>query len=288
MIRASELVAGVQKSLDEKWGYIWGTSGVMWTEARQKQLEKTTDEDRANSRRYGKKWIGHMVADCSGLIRYWFEKYGSSISHSSHTQYTTYSVRKGTLKNGRRTDGFGLRPGTAVFVYSSSRKRYTHVGIYVGNGIVIEAMGAQHGVTTSAVSASKWTHWGELKDMEYDLPADDGGDTPAPEPSRPTLKRGSKGEAVKELQTLLVNAGYDIGSYGIDGDFGRATESAVKAFQRASGLADDGIVGPATWKALDGQKPAEKRYAVNVPHITQEQAEMLCKTYPGATMTAEV
>ncbi len=63
-----------------------------------------------------------------------------------------------------------------------------------------------------------------------------------------TLKRGSKGAAVKGLQNALKARGNDFGP--VDGDFGPGTENAVKQFQRDSGLAADGIVGPNTWGAL--------------------------------------
>jgi peptidoglycan hydrolase-like protein with peptidoglycan-binding domain len=65
----------------------------------------------------------------------------------------------------------------------------------------------------------------------------------------PTVKQGSKGEAVKGLQNALsARSSQDPGP--IDGIFGPATENAVKEFQRGSGLADDGIAGPRTWEAL--------------------------------------
>lgn len=66
------------------------------------------------------------------------------------------------------------------------------------------------------------------------------------------LKVGARGPEVKELQRLLINTGYSVGSYGADGVFGEGTESAVKKFQAANGLSKDGIVGPATWGALYG------------------------------------
>ena len=65
----------------------------------------------------------------------------------------------------------------------------------------------------------------------------------------PTLRRGSRGEAVKGLQNALEARGYDAGQ--IDGVFGHATENAVRQLQRAAGLADDGIAGPNTWGALN-------------------------------------
>lgn len=60
---------------------------------------------------------------------------------------------------------------------------------------------------------------------------------------RPVLRRGSKGEEVRRLQLLLTGL-------KADGDFGPKTETAVKDFQRRSGIEADGIVGPYTWDAL--------------------------------------
>lgn len=57
-----------------------------------------------------------------------------------------------------------------------------------------------------------------------------------------TLRKGSKGEDVKKLQTLL--------KLSVDGDFGPKTEEAVKKFQKEHKLTSDGIVGPKTWEAL--------------------------------------
>ena len=77
----------------------------------------------------------------------------------------------------------------------------------------------------------------------------------------PLLKRGSKGPAVENLQRLLIGHGHNLGSFGpngdgVDGDFGTATEDALKEFQRshvdAEGkqLEDDGECGGKTWAPL--------------------------------------
>lgn len=69
--------------------------------------------------------------------------------------------------------------------------------------------------------------------------------------AEPQISRGSKGAAVKEAQCLLRHWGESLGSSGIDGDFGPATEAAVRSFQsKYCGLSVDGIVGPKTWHAL--------------------------------------
>ena len=72
------------------------------------------------------------------------------------------------------------------------------------------------------------------------------------EPTLPVLKKGSKGASVKALQILLIGNGISCGSYGADGDFGSATDEAVRAYQKANGLAVDGIVGVNTWSKLLG------------------------------------
>ncbi len=64
-----------------------------------------------------------------------------------------------------------------------------------------------------------------------------------------TLRQGSRGQAVTELQQDLNALGYSAGK--ADGIYGDNTTSAVKAFQRDNGLSTDGIAGPATLSAID-------------------------------------
>ena len=64
-----------------------------------------------------------------------------------------------------------------------------------------------------------------------------------------TLKIGSRGDEVLNLQNMLNQQGYNLTA---DGIFGTATQAAVKQYQQARGLAVDGIVGTNTWGALTG------------------------------------
>ena len=66
--------------------------------------------------------------------------------------------------------------------------------------------------------------------------------------AQPTVYSGSRGESVKTLQERLNAKGYNAGS--VDGIFGKNTREAVIAFQKANGLAADGIVGKLTWAKL--------------------------------------
>lgn len=65
------------------------------------------------------------------------------------------------------------------------------------------------------------------------------------------LRKGSKGAEVKDLQNKLISLGYDLGKYGADGDFGSATEKAVKKFQKDHSIGQDGQAGPLTFTALE-------------------------------------
>ena len=246
MITTQALTDKFRQALSEHWGYIWGTAGEQWTEAKQKKLEKTTDADRAQGRKYGSKWIGHKVADCSGLFSWAFRQLGGYMYHGSGTMYRKYCVSKGELQKGKRTDCATLKPGTAVFVWNG--RKYSHVGLYVGDGTVIEAMSTLNGVTTTKVTATKWTHWGELAGVDYT----NTGNEQLKE--QMMLRKGSKGEAVRKMQTVLLQLGYDLGPCGVDGDFGKCTEAAVRSFQRDRGLVVDGICGPKTWGELEKKR----------------------------------
>ena len=100
--------------------------------------------------------------------------------------------------------------------------------------------------------------------------------------AKPTLRHGSSGAFVEELQIDLLMLGYDIGTAYADGKFGKGTETAVMAFQQAHGLNPDGVAGKATWTAIYDSLPAEEiiedssvLYTVTIEHLTAYQAEAL-------------
>jgi len=69
---------------------------------------------------------------------------------------------------------------------------------------------------------------------------------------KPVLRKGDKGNAVKEMQRALMTwNGFALPKWGMDGDFGNETRDWVKKFQREKKITVDGIVGPQTWGKLD-------------------------------------
>lgn len=87
--------------------------------------------------------------------------------------------------------------------------------------------------------------------------------------SRPTLQRPSKHEAVKELQDLLNRVGALL---DVDGDFGSATERAVKEAQQLSGLPVTGVADQATWDWLEAQPvPSPDLSTTDVTFVVREE-----------------
>ena len=87
------------------------------------------------------------------------------------------------------------------------------------------------------------------------------------DPKSKTIRNGSTGEKVTELQRHLTQLGFGglLGPPGIDGKFGPRTETAVKAFQRNNALQVDGIVGPITWGAICKQVTTSPSQTSSLP-----------------------
>lgn len=310
-IKASDIVEKFRYALEVKGGYIWGKSGQTWTRKLQDQLvarlvslfgDKWKNSNAAKNDNYyqgglhGDKWIGHRVWDCSGLWRWAMKEMGKDIAHGSNSIFDRYCKAKGTLAGGKRTDGKPLLPGSPVFTSNPDTGKKPHIGCYEGDGNVIEAASTIKGVVRSRITdknssgKDKWTHWGEMSGVDYE----EGGEPMAPEipeepedPGRETLRKGDNGDAVRELQQLLIDRGYDLGKYGADGKYGAQTEKAVKQFQKDWGLKEDGICGEKTWAMLLSTPEKEKRYTVTISGLGASEKDKLLKDYPEATAIEE-
>ena len=87
------------------------------------------------------------------------------------------------------------------------------------------------------------------------------------------LKNGMEGDDVKELQRMLIQLGYDLGKWGADGDFGDATEMAVRKFQKERDCDVDGQVGPETLGALNAVFNAQGDPGEVIPGATKVRIE---------------
>ena len=277
-----------------KGGYIFGKTGQTWTQARQTALEKAYNANPEKNKNYklsaqlGAKWIGHRVWDCAGLCNWASKENGISIHLGSNLIWRNDLAKKGAL-----TADMELPVGALVFT-GKTENDHPHIGVYTGNGKVTEASGVKAGVVQSNLHGEKWTWWGLEKGVTYDFipgvvnkPAEEQKPAEGSTAKLPTIQAGNKGTYVKKAQQLLKDRGYDLGICGVDGDFGPATEKAVRQFQKDWGLKEDGIIGPATWEKLESTPVKEKTYTVTIKGLSKDKATKLQKEYPGSIMKEE-
>ena len=207
-----------------------------------------------------------LIDDCQGFVKQTAGRAGITFTGGGATSMWNGSTnweKKGT----RDTLPEQL---CCIFWQASDKKTMSHIGWYIGGGWMIHCSGT---VKKEKLSA-KVTHWAIPKGLNGNVPTTD----------KPTLRRGSSGEYVTLLQTMLIQRGYDLQPYGADGKYGTKTENAVKAFQRDNGLTADGICGKNTWSALDSGKTT--LYTVTIQHVSKSVAENIVGQY-GGVMKAE-
>lgn len=278
------------------WAYVFGARGQYCTPAnRRARYSDAHPTIKTKCKNFdgtascsGCKWFpgGERTRcfDCRGFT-YWVLKvvFGWELMGAGATsQWNTESnwKAKGTIDT--------MPADTLVCLFYPEKdnpKKMAHTGFGFNNETVECSAGVQHFTTRN----KKWTHWALPVCVDGVIPPSPTPPEPTPEPTpatKPTLRRGSKGEYVTIAQTELIQKGYDCGTFGVDGQFGAATEKAVRAFQRDHALTVDGVIGQKTWAALDAAEPSYK-YTVTIPHLSKSQADALCSQYPGSTMTVE-
>ena len=174
MIPCIDIINMFQKMLVDKWGYIPATAGIMWTQA----MQNTTTNTMAQ--KYGAKWIGHMVADCSGAFVYVYKKFNLSIYHGSNRIARKYIVELLPIDN--RKPGMAAfkfyKPGESGYnlpmeykpggnQYNGDLNDYYHIGLVDDDtNYILNSATTQNGFIRSKVS-NGWNACGYLKAVEY-------------------------------------------------------------------------------------------------------------------------
>lgn len=219
---------------------------------------------------------GVRIFDCRGFTYWLLKQVDIKISTvGATTQYAEAAAwdMRGEIKE--------MPAGAVCCVFKDKNGTKTHTGMHIGGGQIIHCSGT---VKRGKTSDSGWTHFGIPKGL---YTAEELEKLQGTIPIHPTLRRGDIGEAVRQMQVLLIAAGYPVGTAGADGIFGSGTESGLLAFQADSGLIVDGICGPKTWAALDAAPRPKETYTVHIPGLDQETAESFAAAYEGAYITKE-
>lgn len=240
------------------WQYVYASQGQdctpQWRRSRipycpsQKYIDMINDNCPVLSGKQpvcdGCSYVDTDVFDCAGFVLNEMQLAGVPLyGQGATTQWNTASnwAAKGEIST--------MPKNLVCAIYKRKDDKMSHAGLSMGDG----NGGAIHCSTfvkrgNVFTDNPKWTHWGIPRGLYSTEELRKAGINVQDDSNIPTLRRGSQGDEVADLQTIL-NARYGA-DLEVDGNFGKATEAAVKAFQKSHGLTADGIVGAKTWKAL--------------------------------------
>lgn len=223
---------------------------------------------------------GVKVHDCVGLIKGYLwcdDPDDTKPSYKSSQDKSANGMRRICKVNGKMSTMPEV-PGTLVFFDG-------HVGVYEGDGKVLEARGHAYGVVRTKLKSRKWTSWGWHPDITYEggeiVPPQEEttpGESNTPEKYSPAVKEwqlaakadkfsltvdgiwGAECERVAKRALIKKRSYYKYRNLtkivqravGVedDGKCGKLTDAAIREFQEKNGLEVDGIVGLNTWKAI--------------------------------------
>lgn len=162
---AADLVTYAIHAWESGWGYVWGTYGCVLTDSLfAYKLEQYPDGVGNYEDFIRENWLGGRTTDCVGLIKGygWLNPDTMTIDYGTNgmpdlganQMYYSASV-SGTI------DTMPDIPGLAVW-------HDGHIGVYIGNGEVIEAMGTKYGVVKTELAGRGWTHWLQIEYINYD------------------------------------------------------------------------------------------------------------------------
>lgn len=162
---SADLAIYAASAWNSGWGYVWGTFGqVLTPELLQYKISQYPEGVGDEADFIRSHWLNRRTTDCVGLIKGygWLNtvtmeiQYGSNGMPDVGADGMYYNAgHKGSIETMPNT------PGLAVW-------KSGHIGVYIGNGEVIEAMDTRYGVVKTKLQGRGWTHWLEVPGIKYD------------------------------------------------------------------------------------------------------------------------
>ena len=161
---ATDLVTYAVHAWESGWGYVWGTYGNVLTESLLAYKVSQYPDGVGNHENFIRAhWSGGRTTDCVGLIKgySWLSPETMTIDYGTHgmpdigANQMYYTAREsGPIST------MPDIPGLAVW-------HEGHIGVYIGGGQVIEAMGTKNGVVKTELAKRNWTHWLKIPYINY-------------------------------------------------------------------------------------------------------------------------
>ena len=161
---ATDLVTYAVHAWESGWGYVWGTYGNVLTESLLAYKVSQYPDGVGNHENFIRAhWLGGRTTDCVGLIKgySWLSPETMTIDYGTHgmpdigANQMYYTAREsGPIST------MPDIPGLAVW-------HEGHIGVYIGGGQVIEAMGTKNGVVKTELAKRNWTQWLKIPYINY-------------------------------------------------------------------------------------------------------------------------
>lgn len=158
-----DLVKWAELAYEEHWGYVYGTWGNVLTEELHESKTAQYRVDVGENEEYIRtRWMDRRVTDCVGLIKGYcwytppsgFVYGGNGMPDIGANRMYEASEQKGEIAT------IPEIPGLAVWTEG-------HIGVYIGDGWVIEAMSTVDGVKKTRLADRPWTHWLKIPYIDY-------------------------------------------------------------------------------------------------------------------------
>lgn len=159
-----DLVKYAQNALKCRWGYVYGTYGQVLEPELLDTCEKRYSDQVTPYLDFTKiNWMDGRVTDCVGLIKGygWFDPQSGEIRYRTNGMpdlnangMVQAAAEKGSI------DTIPEIPGLAVWMDG-------HIGVYIGNGEVIEAMSSKKGVVKTKLKGRGWNSWLKVPSIQY-------------------------------------------------------------------------------------------------------------------------
>lgn len=159
-----DLVIWAKNAFNSGWGYVYGTYGTVLNEKMLKsKMSQYPDEVAVYEEFIRQNWLGGRTADCAGLIKGygWHNTKSGAIEIGSNGMLDVGA--NGMYNNATEKGSMNTMPdipGLAVWMDG-------HIGIYIGNGEVIEAMNTKKGVQKTQLEGRGWSAWLKIPYINY-------------------------------------------------------------------------------------------------------------------------
>lgn len=159
-----DLAAYAIQAWENGWGYVWGTYGNVLSQSLfDYKLQQYPDGVGQYADFIRANWLNRRTADCVGLIKGygWLNAETLSIEYGTNgmpdygaNQMYQSAAEKGEMSSMPEIKGLAVwKPG--------------HIGVYIGNGCAVEAMGTKYGVVRTKVEGRGWRGWCKVPSVDY-------------------------------------------------------------------------------------------------------------------------